>query len=97
MHWWSDRRRRTLSLVGGVEWQWRTPKLWKLVTFTSRAPRRPDPGTVRLAAASLPHRPERETKDQINERPRHGPRRVGGPAARRRQEDARAEMERACN
>ena len=65
--------------------------------FTSRVPRRPDPGTVRLASASLPHRPERETKDQINERPRHGPRRVGGPAARRRQEDARAEMERACN
>ena len=68
-----------------------------IIAFTSRAPQRPDPGTVRLASASLPHRPERETKDQINERPRHGRRRVGGLAARRRQEDARAEMERACN
>ena len=73
------------------------PRVGQFTSLTSRAPRRPDPGTVRLASASLPHRPERETKDQINGRPRHGPRRDGGPAARRRQEDARAEMERACN
>ena len=42
---------------------------------TSRVPRRPDLGTVRPASTALPRRPERERKDQNNERPRHGPRR----------------------